>query len=393
MSGISSIYNDVCSAVSIQTQTMSKLQEQVSTGSKINRTSDDSSAAYQLLSLNTQKSSLGNYIDNLSNVINTLEYSSTVVQDMASSITRAQTLLTQVISGTYNQDARNLTADGINEILEQMVALANTQYSGKSLFGGSNTSSLPYLVERADGEITKVTYQGSSENRLVELAGGLSFPVLQVGRDIFSLNDRQDPEFYGQTGAARGTGTSSVRGDIWLQVTGSAGSYSLSIDGGLSWVTTDGADTNLAVTNSQTGEVLYVDATGITSAGTDIVRTPGTYDLFNALISIRDILRNEQNFSDAQFSDLQESTVSLLEDINGLLTLNEEDVGSKLQLLDTLKTNLENQQNNVEDRISLLQDADISQIAIDLTRVETLYQLSLSVAGKLLSVSLLDYLD
>jgi predicted HTH domain antitoxin len=39
-----------------------------------------------------------------------------------------------------------------------------------------------------------------------------------------------------------------------------------------------------------------------------------------------------------------------------------------------------------------LEEADIAQIAIDLTRREVLYEMSLSMAARLLSMSLLDFL-
>ncbi len=47
--------------------------------------------------------------------------------------------------------------------------------------------------------------------------------------------------------------------------------------------------------NSATGEVLYVDATAIKKAGTEPVRVPGTYDMFNILINARDLLENVNN--------------------------------------------------------------------------------------------------
>jgi flagellar hook-associated protein 3 len=394
MSGmLNNIYNNVSLALAVQTRAMTKLQEQVSTGSKVNRVSDDVTSAYKILGFNTQKNTLGNYIDNLSDVTSTLDFSTTIVQDMSSSLTQAQTLLTQVVSGTYSRDARERTANGINDILEQMLTLVNTKYMGQSIFGGSSTSTLPYLAERTDGQITKVTYQGSQDNRQVELVDDLKFTLFQAGSNIFSSNNRGEPVFLGNTGAKAGTGTSSVKGDIWLTVTGSAGNYALSIDGGLSTVQTDGTDINLAVTNSQTGEVLYVDTTDITGAGVGLVRTPGTYDLFGALISIRNILKNNNGLSDAELSQLQDTTLNMINEIRELLVQNQQVTGSKINLLDNLKASLENQKNNADDQVAGLQDADVTQIAVDLSRAETLYQMSLSVAGKLMTVSLLDYLD
>ena len=64
MSGsLNNIYNNVSYALLINTKAMAKLQEQASTGSRINRVSDDSTSAHKVLSLQSQQKSLDNYED------------------------------------------------------------------------------------------------------------------------------------------------------------------------------------------------------------------------------------------------------------------------------------------------------------------------------------------
>ena len=393
MSGtLNNIYNNVSFALHLQTEALTRLQEQASTGSRINRASDDPSGAYRVLGLNSQQKSLENYIDNLSEAVSMLELSSTVIEDIASSLTEIKVCLTQISGGIYDDKARERTAGQINDILEQIVSLANTKHMGQYIFGGSNTTSAPYLAERTNGQITNVTYQGSFENRDINVAPGVKSSAFHVGNNIFHSDDRSNLIFLGDTGAKAGTGTSSVRGDTWLMVTGSAGNYNLSIDDGLSTFNTDGTDTNLAVTHATTGEVLYVDTTEINSTGTDLVRMPGTYDIFGTLISIRDILKNEKGLPDAQLKEALDSSFNSLEEISELMVQAEVSVGSKIGFLDNLKDSLNNLKYDAEDETTRLQEADIAQIAIDLSRSEVLYQLSLSVAGKLMSLSLLDFL-
>jgi flagellar hook-associated protein 3 FlgL len=378
----------------LHSEAMARLQEQVSTGSRINRTSDDPSTAYQILGLNSQQSSLGNYIDSLSETVQTLEITTSIIDEMISEFAEARTLLTQIINGTYEDQGRQRIADEINDILEQIVSLANTKHSSQYLFGGGNTTSAPYVVERTDGEITNVTYQGSSENRNIEVAPGLNSSAFYVGDDIFRSNNRSSPIFLGDTGAKAGTGTSSVTGDTWLTVTYDGTNYKLSIDDGATYVTVPtGGDANQAVTDSRTGEVLYVDTTEISSTGVELVSVSGTYDIFNTLISVRDILRNENELSEAQLQELLNNSQSALNEMSNLLTQANVSVGSKIGFLDNLTSTLENIQYNTEDEITSLQEADIAQIAIDLTLRETLYQMSLSIAAELLSVSLLDFIE
>ncbi len=393
MSGtLNNIYNNVNYALHLHSEAMTRLQEQASTGSRINRVSDDPSAAYRVMGLNTQERSLNNYADNLSEVISLLDLSSTAIEEIASLLTETQARLTQVAGGIYSQDARERAAEGIDDILEQIVSLANTKHMGQYLFGGGDLTSVPYLVERTDGRITGVAYQGSYETRNIEVASGVRSSAFYVGDDIFRSDNRGELIFLGGTGAKAGTGTSSVRGDTWLTVTGSAGNYNLSIDDGLTTFNTDGTDTNLAVTNSTTGEILYVDTTPITGAGVDLVRAPGTYDIFNTLVSIRDILQNQKGFSGAQLRQLQDSALVSLQEVTRLIVQAEVSVGSRVGFLDNLKDSLKNLKYDTEDEATRLQEADIAQIAIDLSRREILYEMSLSVAGKLMSVSLLDFI-
>jgi flagellar hook-associated protein 3 FlgL len=393
MSGaLNNIYNNVSYALYLHSVEMARLQEQTTTGSRINRPSDDPSSAYRVITLNSQEKSLENYMNNISDMIGTLEMSSTVIQEIEAALTETKARLTQVIGGIYHDETRERTAEGINDLLEQAISLANTKHMGQYIFGGNNTTSAPYIVERTNGQITSVTYQGDLENREVEVAPGLTSSSFQVGYDIFHSNDRSDPIFLGDTGAKAGTRTSNINGDTWLTVTGSAGNYTLSIDDGLSTFNTDGTDTNLAVTDSRTGKILYVDTTGINSTGTDLVGIPGTYDIFNTLISIRDMLKNEKGLSDAQLQDLYENSLNALGEINELVVQAEVSVGSKIGFLDNLKDSLEKLKYDAEDESTLLQEADITQIAIDLSRREVLYEMSLSVAGKLMSISLLDFI-
>jgi flagellar hook-associated protein 3 FlgL len=388
------IYNNVIYGLRLNTDAMARLQEQVSTGAKVNRASDDPSAAYSILTLNSQGKSLQNYIDNLSNVSDTLELSSTIVSNITSYLAEVKSKLTQVASGTYGQQSREIIAESINNVLEQIASLANTKNLNQYMFGGADTASAPYVIQRTNGEITAVTYQGSTDERDVEVAPGVQTSAFCVGSDIFSANDRGDPIFMGTTGAKAGTGTSSVRGDVWLTVINDGSNYKLSIDDGASYVTVPtGGNANQPVTDSRTGQVLYVDTTGINSTGVELVRVPGTYDVFSTLISIRDILKNKRNVSDEQLSQLQDSCLSSLDEVRNILVQDSVSIGSKVGFLDDLKESLEGLKNSAEDETARLQDADITQIAIDLARRQVLYQASLAVAAKIMSMTLLDFIE
>jgi flagellar hook-associated protein 3 FlgL len=395
MSGqLNSIYNNISFALNLHMSALAKLQEQVSTGSTINRTSDDPTTAYQILGLNSQTKSLGNYIDNISNLSDILQASSTSIEAMSSSILEAKTIISQASSGTYDEQTRQRTAQQINDILEQLVLLANSKRLNQYIFSGSNSQVAPYAVERTDGKITSVNYQGGSEDRNIEIAPGVQSNIFYVGDELFRSNSPQTPQFQNVTGVKAGTGTSNIQGDVWMTVINDGTNYKISIDDGLSYTTVpSGGLTNQAVTDSRTGRVLYADTTGINSTGTELVRVPGSYDIFNTLISIRDILQNDRGITGSQLQQLCRDAMETIDEAGNLLTQANVTIGARISFLDDFKNNLTEIKNNADDETSRLDEADIAQLAIDITKHQILYQMTLSMAAQMLSKSLLDYIQ
>lgn len=394
MSGtLNSVHNNVTYALHLHTDVMNKLQEQASTGSRINRPSDSPSTAYRVMGLNSQERSLQNFISNIDQSVDMMEMGLSVVESTISSVADAKVRLTQIVGGIYEQEGRNRVADELNDILEHMVSLANTRHMSEYMFGGGKSDTAPYAVERTNGEITAVNYVGSGEDRRIEMAPGVDSSALYVGDNVFRSNDRQTPVFFGDTGAATGSGTSSVRGDVWLTVTHDGSNYKLSIDDGATTATvpSSGDISNIAVTNSD-GEVLYVNATNISSTGVDMVSVGGTYDLFNTLMSARDILRNERGLSEDQLHAIRNNTLAALEEVRSHLVERSVSMGSRIAFMGNLRTSTENVMFSARDEAAMLEEADITQIAIDLSQRELLYQMSLSVAGKLMSMSLLNFI-
>ena len=75
-----------------------------------------------------------------------------------------------------------------------------------------------------------------------------------------------------------------------------------------------------------------------------------------------------------------------------MLLSKEGTLGSKSSFLDNLKTSLNSLKSTNSDEVDSIEQADVAQVSIDLARYQNLYQMSLQVASKLLSTSLLDYI-
>lgn len=307
MSGWGAIYNNTVWSLKKQMSKIARSQEQVASGLRVNRASDDPANASRIFQLKSQKASLETYRKNLDEVADTMDMSYEVVHAISEHVSRVHSLLTQAASGTYSQSNREAIGEEIDSILNQIASLANTKYLGKYIMGGTSVHTEAYDFTRENGRIVRADYVGSQFDLPVPVAPGVTFSGIMVGSDVFASNDRQEPIFYGDTGAAAGSATSTVRGDTWLQIghlatnyaanpagvaagTDSAGkdtivgahtldvdtdNLTISLDGGGA-VSYAGTETNLKVTNSA-GQSVYVDTTGI-AGGMGVVTVNLTAD-------------------------------------------------------------------------------------------------------------------
>ncbi len=296
MSGWGTIYDNMVSGMQTHAAELTRLQGQIASGKRVLRASDAPSDAFQIMNLHSQVGSLETYRKNLGQVVTLMEQSSSVLQKLSSALTNTRVELLQAANGTYNDSQRAGLAEALDAALVQAVSFANTEMLGQYIFSGDNVTTKPYIVEKTGDTITAVTYQGGLQNLIAPVAPGVQQHSTLIGEDVFRSNQRSEPLFYGNTGAAAGVGTSTVRGDVWLSVihntttyagaTGvAAGSRSVDEDTiiGASHTLTIDADNNLARLDdgsfkpydltmanlelkNSAGDVIYVDMTGVVLA-------------------------------------------------------------------------------------------------------------------------------
>lgn len=475
MSGWGSIYNNTRLMLSVHGRELARLQEAAASGLRVRRASDAPADAFRILGLRADGYAYETYSKNLAGVDDSLNMALSVMGQMSEGLTRVRELATQGLSGTYSPDNRVAVAGEIDAILQQTISLANTSHTGRYLFAGSSGSTRPFVARYVDGTIVGVDYAGSPQTLGVPVAPGVQYAGVLVGDDLFRNADRQTPEFLGSTGAAAGSGTASVRGDLWLTVGHEATTYGgasgiapgdtaatgdtilgnghslvidapagvlrlddgpdvaftgaetdlvltnaagdvvhvnvtglgpafqgtvaaqatgyLSLDEGASRVAIDFAQANLAVTDPATGRVLYVDCTGVARTGIEPVRVPGTYDVFGAIVTVRDILLNTRGLSEGRQTQLLTESIGALQEATTQLARAETSVGGQVGAMASLGTLLEDLQTFSADQAARLENADIVQVATELAQRQTLYEMTLAVSARLLRMSLLDYLE
>lgn len=111
--------------------------EQGSTQKKINRPSDDPSGMYRVLMTRNDINATTQYQSNVDTARGWLTLADNVLGTQVSTVlTSLKSLAEQASTGTYTATNRQQMASEARQLFGQFLNLANTQYEGKSIFGG-----------------------------------------------------------------------------------------------------------------------------------------------------------------------------------------------------------------------------------------------------------------
>lgn len=165
------------------------LTEEAASGIRVNQPSDDPVATKKILKMIADINKLNGYSNNISNAQSELETTSSALDSLTNLVQKASDYATQAANGTYNADDLITIKSSVDQIIQSVVDLANTNYNGIYLFSGAATSTEPYSVAYdIDGNITDITYNGTQTNdyqRYVTISDGVSVAINLKGSDVF----------------------------------------------------------------------------------------------------------------------------------------------------------------------------------------------------------------
>ena len=111
--------------------------EQGSSQKKINRPSDDPAGTYRVLTTRVDISNTAQYKENVDTAKGWLNLADDILsKQTATVLTDLKALAEQASTGTYTAEQRQIMADQARQYFGQLLNLANTEYEGKSIFGG-----------------------------------------------------------------------------------------------------------------------------------------------------------------------------------------------------------------------------------------------------------------
>ena len=363
-----------------------KLQEQISSGKRVSRPSDDPGSFSLIQQFRQTESCLAQYTTNATRLTERLQTADAKLQDAVEITHRVSEIIVSASDSSKTPVDRQAMGKEVNQYLEEMVNIANTNPEGEYIFAGLRSDTAAYSVTRdADGNITAVTYNGSTETRMVEVGAGVYVPANIPGSDTTSAQ------------AIFQTSETDIFANlILLRDRLMAGENLVDEE----QFTVDAGTDILTVANTYaTGAVVELSSTdtlpGGLSADTEYYAIRVSATEIQLAASLEDARAGIAiDIYDAGTGDLGIKQQSLAENTRDLDHLNailstlgayEERVEFNSDLLAARQLEVDG---NLEDEESL----DIASAVTDLANKKTAYEAALSVTSALLSTSLLDYI-
>ncbi|MDX2030117.1 MAG: hypothetical protein SF339_05585 [Blastocatellia bacterium] len=184
-------------------QRIAAAQEQVASGKRINRPSDDPAGAGIVLRVRSAQAAVEQFEENAGTARETLLAGDSAIEAYELALDRARALLTQGASGTVPAGVRQTLAIEIDNLRGRVLGLANQRYGDQYLFGGTRQEVAPYDSNGAPaaGPTSPQTVQTDPEGGVTatgvtadELFADASGPVFETLNDAAAaLRGTGDP--------------------------------------------------------------------------------------------------------------------------------------------------------------------------------------------------------
>lgn len=192
----SMLSNNMLQNLSHSFNNMGKLQEQVNTGKKVNRPSDDPVTVMKSLGYGMTVDKVGQFQKNLTEVNNWLDSSDDALDSVGSVLHRAQELVRSAANtGAMTPQDREKIKIELEQMQEQLRDLANTKVGDKYIFSGTSTDQelfnkttgkYPDLSTDTDvdGNIIDGTKRSHEKDVQIQVFDGIN---LQVNSDVAKM--------------------------------------------------------------------------------------------------------------------------------------------------------------------------------------------------------------
>ena len=178
----SMIYNTANASLASELTAIQKIQNQVSSGKKLNLPSDDPADVQSAVGLGDTLAQINQFMRNIDTATNKASAMDTALSSAANVIQRANELAIEGANGTLDAGQRQAIAAEVTQLSGSLASAANAKVGDEYVFGGFRVDRAPYQVD-SSGNVG--AYQGDHGVSVARIGPDSTMQVSLAGDAVF----------------------------------------------------------------------------------------------------------------------------------------------------------------------------------------------------------------
>lgn len=382
-----------------------KLAEKIASLKKINRPSDDPVGMNRVLNLRESRASVEQYTRNMGGCESWLTITESKLSAAGDLLVKARVVAIAQSTVTASAETRSLEAGTVQQLMDEMLTLANSKYDGRYLFSGAKTGEAPFSSSvRTDAEIgTAAAAEGNTFDGAVTSSGTYTGSVNKtyVVKIVTDGETLADTEYQISSDGGKNWSGDTLFGPLTVD-----DDVTITLGDGVKLTFTEGTDADHYLAAN---DIFYVQALA-----------PGYYNGNGEEMSVNIGEGTPFAYSisgEAAFTDIEDGNVDVFGVLNELKTAladNDPDgiasclddlkaafdqiskniskCGTRINRLEIAKKNMDDMEMDLVGLISTIEDVDISEIITRFSMKEIALKASYATASKIGNLTILDFL-
>lgn len=395
----SAIHTNAVSTMMAQTSSLTKLQNQIALGKRVNTPADDPIAAVHIIELQRALKEAEQYGTNSDMAKNRLSMEEDALNSVNTSLQRVRELALQANNAPVDDASRKQIATEVRARLSELVDIANLKDSNNEyLFSGFATQSQPFSQSGST-----ITYSGDQSSRVLQIGPTQKISDSNSGYEVFmDIPEGNGTFVVGAPAANTGNlviGSSSVTDasqwtpdDYTITFDDAAGHYQ---------VFDSGAPPTAVATGTYTEgsaiafKGIKLELSGMPANGDSVtVSRSRSEDVFTTINKLVNALESAPTTEagKAKFTSDMAQVLQQLDQTQEHMSGIRAQVGTRLSTLDSATDLREDQKVQLQSMTSDLQDLDYAQAITKMNQQLTGLQAAQASYARISQLSLFDYL-
>ncbi len=164
-------------------QNMDDIQNRISSGKRVQRASDDPGDFSKAQRLENRLKQNEQYLKNIELSEGWIDNTVSLMQSLSDIVIQAKDIANRGSDGQADADIRSTLADQAESLLKEAVAIGNSKYLDKNVFGGTKTKvDAPFVLGGVNG--TTVSYLGNDVRMSRKYSETVSVEINTTGQEI-----------------------------------------------------------------------------------------------------------------------------------------------------------------------------------------------------------------